>query len=221
MVKKQKDRVLVIRNFRYTDNRHIIDVFSERKGKFSYAFAASKSKRNTSLRILLRPPNWLEIEYLASAKFHPRIVNAVPLISYGSLFSDLRKSAVAIFMSEIISNVISAPDEPFFAFLINTFEALDKKDFSPDFHIGFLSDITRYLGIQPGGGENGIIFAFESIVNLDREDKESLINFVREGKTKNRDERQRLTKLWLRYLAWHLEQFKMPESLKIYAEVFG
>ncbi len=220
MTKREKDIVLVLRNFRYRDNRFIIDVFSKKEGKISLGFTASKRAGSASKRILLRPPNWVEIEYLKSARFHPKITGVRPVWVYRSLHSDLRKSAVALFITEVLHHILNAPDIKLFDNLLLMFKNLDEKNFNPDFHLMFLKEITAYSGIWPGDQENGIIFAFEKIKPLTRKEKQVLQHFLRFGTTSSREERRLTLKLWLDYLAYHLEGFRYPKSLEIYNEVF-
>ncbi len=220
MTKKEKDIVLILKTLRYKDNQYIVDIFSRNHGKTSLGFITSKNRKKDKKRILIRPPNWLEIEYVQSIKFYPKITSATPLFVYQSLFTDMRKSAIALFMTEILRNTVSAPDNNLFDFIKRTFWALDREAYFPDFHLHFLKNLTFFLGILPEEKENGIIFAFNKVVKLNKEERKILEKFLISGKTEKKYERQKLTKFWINYLTFHLDNFHPPESLKIYHQVF-
>jgi DNA repair protein RecO (recombination protein O) len=78
---------------------------------------------------------------------------------YKTLYQDVKKSAVAIFLAEVLSHTLQneAQNTELFDFMQQQLREFDDIDCNIDFHILFLLDITKYLGFCPqcNGGKDG------------------------------------------------------------------
>tara|TARA_B100001057_G_scaffold161654_1_gene162299 strand:+ start:9578 stop:10306 length:729 start_codon:yes stop_codon:yes gene_type:complete len=66
--------------------------------------------------------------------------------------SDIKKNAVALFLSEVITRVISeegAPNSALYHFIQKNVIQLEQKGFSPLFHLKFMMDLSKHLGFSP------------------------------------------------------------------------
>ncbi|NPA43832.1 MAG: hypothetical protein GXO27_07375 [Chlorobi bacterium] len=221
MFKKETDRILVLRRFPYKDSHYIVDALTARSGKVSFSYRRGKSKalRHTALK--LRPPRLLEIEYVRSPRFYPRITQAAYMPLYRSLDSDLRKTAVAFFMTEILRHVARDTDPALFELAARHMLTLDREPFDPDFHLRFLEEITRHLGIMPSDVQKGIVFATPSRGKDRKAVEEAMDYYVRHGRAGHLARRRLLTEAWLDYLTYHIDHFHIPGSHLIFSTVLG
>jgi len=220
MFKKQTDKAIILRQVPYKDNHYIVDALAEEAGKISFSFRGGKSKKLQSTRVKLRPGNLLEIEYIRSPRFYPRITAAAYDPVFQTIPADMRKTAVAMFMTEILRSVSGGTDHDLYRTARDFFIRLDRQAYDPDFHLHFLREITSLLGILPETPENGIIFASASSETQAHTMQQAAEYYFRHGHTRSRSERKRLTDAWLQYLAYHLENFHFPQSYKIFAHVW-
>jgi len=220
MFRKQTDNIIVLREIKYKDDYSLYEVFSEHHGKTTYGFRHTKSKKGQAVRLKLRPSYLLEVEYLQSSRFYPRIVSASYRVLYRSIPFDLRKTAIATFMTEILQTVVRGTDPSLFRETEKEFVRLDAGIYHPDFHLHFLKNLAFRLGILPPEPEKGIIFAFENAGNTVKTE-ESVRHFFQTGKTRNKEERKLLTEWWLQYMAYHTEDFRFPRSHEIFSEILG
>jgi len=220
MLRKTGDRIIVLRQFPYKDNRRIVEAFTESSGRKSFGLHVGKSKASASRRSVLRPPNLVEIEFTESSRFHPRITSAAWVHPYKSVYFDMRKTATALFMAEILLNVSSAPEPELFKTAWDMFVRLDEEDYRPDFHLEFLRRFTELMGILPPEWEKGTIFDASFSVKPVKNIREMFAYYIEHGRTRNRHDRYALTRGWLDYLSYHLENFRTPASFRIYHRIF-
>ncbi len=218
MFKRKKDRILVLRRIAYKENLAIIEAFTENAGKKSFTLPlGKKSSRN---RILVKPPNFLEIEFLNSGKSYSKITRVDLLHNYQEVYTNIKKSSVVFFLTEILRNLIQEQDQKIFYWILNRFIEFDKETFDPDFHLNFLKDLTGHLGILPEKDENGIIFAFRKAVRLNEAESMILNRFLQTGKADNHVNRRKIINWWIQYISYYLDHFKSPKSLPVLEEIF-
>ena len=130
------------------------------------------------------------------------------------MYVDIKKSTIALFLSEILYKAIreSDPSEELFNFLFHSIEWLDNTESGlSTFHIQFIAKLTRYLG-----------FALDHYVA--DESMEKLQEFGKAGygkvkKTDRKDRNDSLERLLLFYKE-HIEGFGNLKSLPVLKEVF-
>jgi DNA repair protein RecO (recombination protein O) len=78
-----------------------------------------------------------------------------PYYSPADIYSNIKKSSVAVFLSEVLTSVLreESPNEHLYDFLENSIVYFDscKKGFA-NFHLVFLAILSAYLGFEPAEG---------------------------------------------------------------------
>ncbi len=201
-------------------------ILKSRKGKFK----ASLFQPLTQLELVAKHKDKGTLEYLQDAKM---------LTHYQTLHTDVVKSAMVMFISEMLKNTIHEEEEneELYHYLENTFNWLDSHSDIANFHLLFLLKLTRYLGFYPEDSERDLMYfnlldgVFQhSSTNTYCVDGELLQNLklllgtnfetlhnIKLTKT-NRSE---LLDLILNYYQLHIESFKKPKSLKVLHEIFN
>lgn len=127
-----------------------------------------RSSRKQSRSNLFQPLFILDFELYHKASREIQLVKEVnrstPL---NSIPYDITKSTQAIFMAEILFRVVKEeePNPVMAQFLLSTIEYMDAlEEASPDFHIVFLFQLSRYLGFYPQNnfGNDNKFFDLES-----------------------------------------------------------
>lgn len=157
----RKTRGIVLHTTRYGDSSLVVHCFTEQFGRQSYMVKGVRKSRKQNRSNLFQPLFILDFEvyYKATRDINlvKEVTRAIPL---NSIPYDITKSTQAIFMAEVLYRVVKEEESnPMLAhFLINNIQYLDAlEDPSPDFHIIFLFQLSRYLGFYPQnnfGGEN-------------------------------------------------------------------
>jgi DNA repair protein RecO (recombination protein O) len=145
-----KTRGVVFRFTKYGETSIIVNIFTEMFGLKSYIVNGVRSKTAKSRIALYQPLTLLElIVYDRENANINRIKEVKCLYPYQSLHLDIRKSAVALFINEIINKTVkeeSHADE-MCGFMIKSFVTLDQLDSQVEnFHLRFLLKLSRLLG---------------------------------------------------------------------------
>ena len=158
---------------------------------------------------------------------------------YKSLHLDIQKSSVIIFLSEILNSIFKEEtlvNNDLFNFLLNTLSWYDQVKSCNNFHLKFLIELSRFIGFYPNiNNENDSFFnlesgstsAIQSIgANISGNDlilfKEFLgteFEDLNSMNTKN-ESRTRILNYIIDYYSLHLQMFKTPKSINVFAEIF-
>lgn len=202
---------------------HVRGVLKSRRRKFK----ASSFLPFTQLDIVARHRNKGTMEYLNETKI------SVP---YSTLHTDVIKSSLVMFLSEVLKSVIREEEAnpELFSFLQIALIDMDKRENVGNFHIYFLLALTRYLGFYPDANSEGFYFnMLEGVFQNSRtntycvqnEASASLysvlndLNSIHELSLSKTLRKEFLT-LLLTYYKLHVEGFRQPRSLKILEQLF-
>lgn len=150
----QSERGIVLSAVRHNDKTCVVRVFTESRGTVPFIFFLSKTGKNASRNTVLQPLTQIEFQtqYVPSAALqHMREVkNAIP---YGSIPFSPEKSAIALYLSEMLSGALSGEqsDPGLFKYMSESFmwfDAATEGTFS-NFHLLFTLGITQFIGICP------------------------------------------------------------------------
>lgn len=149
----RKTRGIVLHTTRYGDTSLVVHSYTEQSGRQSFMVKGVRKSRKDNRANMFQPLFILDFEVYHKDTREMQLVKevnrAVPL---NSIPYDITKSTQAIFMAEILYRVIKEEEpNPMLAhFLMNTIQYLDALvEASPDFHIIFLFQLSRYLGFYP------------------------------------------------------------------------
>jgi DNA repair protein RecO (recombination protein O) len=134
----------------FSDTSVILRLFTENYGKRSFLVKGAKSKKGTSS--LLQPLNQIELTCNFQLEKDLQVGNTLQLVKpLNSISVDVRKATVAIFLTEILNKSIhSGTDESsLYEYLDHSFDLFDHANFDPNFHLLFLSELSKYLGFYP------------------------------------------------------------------------
>lgn len=232
---------IVLSKLKYKDNDLIVKCYTKQRGIVSYLLKGIfKSKRSYTKAVYFQELSQLLIEERYKPNQSLQYIKEVKLgYIYQTLHTSIYKSAIVLFLSEILSDVLKEeePNEGLFHFMETALQYLDSQDTNySNFHLLFLLKLTRYLGFQPQNINETLIYfnlksgVFEDIkTNIHSISGENInllklllgTNFdtLKEVKI-NAQQRQGFLSLLLHYFELHLEGFKKPKSLQILNDVF-
>lgn len=202
------------------------NILKTKKGKLNKAYFLELSQLH--LQILLKPNRSLQI--IKEAKLEHQYID---------LHSNVLKSAIVLFLSEILNNVLKEEEknELLYDYLEATLLWLDVHQNFANFHLLFLTKLTKHLGFYPD--ETDIEFDY---FNLEEGKFQSQIQGVHvisgENLTLlkqllgttfdalhvikiNANQRQSFLNMMLLYFKLHLGNFRSPKSLTVLNQVFN
>lgn len=236
-----KTNGIVLSKIRYRDNDLIVKCYTSQRGVVSYLLrGVLNSKKGSAKTAYFQPLSQLQIEENFKANKSLQYIGDVKLNSvYKSLHTNILKSAIVMFLSEVLSSVLKEEEQNdyLFDYLTTSLNWLDQEDNFTNFHLLFLLKLTKHLGFYPDESTidhpyfNLSTGAFEpkpqSLYTISDENlmvlKQLLgINFDGLKTIKlNSKQRQSFLTMLLLYFELHLGDFKKPKSLVIFNQVFN
>ena len=151
-----KTNAIVISTVKYGDSSLITRCYCKELGLKSFMLKGIlTSKKGGLKKSLFQPLNLINI----STQIKNQSNQKLNFIREGSLkvhFKEIplkiKKNAIALFISEVISRVIYEDGNPnieLYSFLENSIMRLEKDEFSPVFHLKFLTLLSDQLGFCP------------------------------------------------------------------------
>ena len=234
-------KAIVFSALRYAEADLIVKCFTEKAGLKTYLLrGVLKSKKGKMKASLFQPLTQLELvashkdkgslEYLKEAKiFRP----------YSSLHTNIVKSTVVMFLAEVLRNAVK--EEEANAALYNYIETslnwFDTHEKTVNFHLLFLTELTRYLGFYPDDSQqdapvfNLIDGTFQDVeTNPDCINDENVLLLQRLLGTDfdalpavklNQLSRSGFLLMLLKYYEIHLQGFHKPKSLAVLNEIYN
>ena len=160
-------RGIVFHHVRYSDSSIIAKIYTEQFGLQSYLVRGLRNRRSDTKRALFQHLNLLEM--VVSHRGNKELQQLKELhISYpfNSIPFDIRKSAIALFLNEVLYQVIreEEPNPALFEFLFRSITILDHLDSNiASFHLTFLLQLSRFLGFFPKNNYSGSESFFDLI----------------------------------------------------------
>lgn len=234
-----KTKAIVLSALKYQEKSLIVKCYTLHHGITSYFVQSAFSSKKANQRIAyFQPLNSLEIEATHKNKGTLEHFKEVKLAhAYQSIYTDIVKSTVVLFLSEILHHSIleEEKNEKLFTFLETALLWLDAHEEAANFHLIVLLELTKHLGFYPDTTEidfpffdksEGVFTPFQSINALNQHETALLkklihLKFDGDQKVFVGIERQILLNVLLDYYRLHLEGFKQPKSLAVLKEVFS
>ena len=233
-------KAIVLRKIKYSDSSLIVDVFTELEGRKSFFIKGILGKTKTKLKnshfqplsqILIKynKREKKKINFLIECKIHNHCQN---------LYLDYRKSSIILFLNEILNMCIleEVCNKELFSFLENSLNWLDNNNKIWNFHMMFILNLLKYLGINPNlKSSNSKFLSFE---NGSFEDKKPSGLYAEGDSVKgiisllgmkfddcfllkvSPVQKREILKILLEYIEYHVQGFKQPKSLHILHQVF-
>ncbi len=148
-----KTKGIVLKSIKYGETSLIVDVFTLELGLRTYIVNGVRKKKARFGASLFQHTSIIDlVAYEKKGRNIHRIKEAQSAYPYQSLPYDVKKSAVGLFMTEVIQKVLQGEEEhpELFDFLYNSYLFLDQTEASiANIPILFLLSLTSFLGIQP------------------------------------------------------------------------
>ena len=153
-----KSPAIVLHQIKYTDTGVIVQAFTRNFGRISFLVKGIRSKKSGKFAVHLQPLTILDVElYYREARSIQSLKEYSVSFSPAGIQTDISKSSMAIFLGEVLTNVLreESPQAELFDFLSDAIRYLDsrKKGFA-NFHIAFLCALSGYLGFSPSPRKN-------------------------------------------------------------------
>ncbi|MCL7752764.1 DNA repair protein RecO [Polaribacter sp. Z022] len=234
-------KAIVLNSLKYSDTSLIVKCYTQEEGLKSYLIRGILNAKKGGLKIAyFQPLTQLNIIASHSNKGSLNSIKEVQVSNpYKTIYKDIVKQSVVMFLSEVLSFSIKEEEKNngLFNYLETGLIWLDIHDKIANFHLLFLLNLTRFLGFYPDLSEKdkqgfdlleGNFSDYTSQKNVISGNnfyqfKKLLgINFdAIEEVSFNKNERQVVLKIIIRYFELHLDGFKKPKSLQILETVFS
>jgi len=239
----EKTRAIILHQIKYSDSCIVIQVYSRKFGRQSFLIKGMRNRKTGKHNILFKPLFILDLElyYKTTREMQNLKEFSVSFTPY-DIYSDIKKSCVAIFLGEVLTSVLKeeSPHEELFDYIEESIIYFEKckKGFA-NFHIAFLAGLISFLGFEPGPRiekenayfdlVNGIFvpippvhgnYANEEVTNMLADffvaSYDSISNISLTGKMRND-----ILETLVRFYSLHLPGLKKINSLEILKEVFN
>lgn len=232
-------KAIVLSALKYSDSSLIVKCYTQEEGLKTYLIRGILKAKKGGLKVAyFQPLTQLNIQASHNTKGNLNSIKEVQITyPYKSIYKDIVKQSVVLFLSEILSNSIQEEEEnkPLFEYLENALIWLDAHDKIANFHLLFLLNLTRFLGFYPDVSDNeGFDLLEGNFTNLtSQKNVISGPNFYQfkkllgidfdgiEQVSFNKSERQVVLQIIIRYFELHLGGFRKPKSLQILETVFS
>jgi DNA repair protein RecO (recombination protein O) len=149
----EKTSGIVLHSFKYGETSVIARVFTRNKGLQAYIVPGVRKARSKTRNNLFQPLTILDMVVYHKENSGLQHIKEVHCPQpYMSIPYDILKSSVAIFLSEMLTHAIKEHDAhpDMFDYIRESLTFLDETtDKTADFHLVFLMQLSRFLGIQP------------------------------------------------------------------------
>ena len=234
-------RALVIRSIKNGETSLIVSCYLEDIGYKTFIVkGVYGSKKSKFSKAHFFPLNMINLNYSYTEGRNLGFIKEVKSEKlYKSLHVDIQKSSVIIFLSEILNSIFKEEtivNKDLFNFLLNTLSWYDQVKSCNNFHIKFLIELSRFIGFYPNiinetdsffNLESGSTSAKQNIgsniigndLNLFKEFLGTEFEDLNNMNIKN-ESRTRILNYIIDYYSLHLQMFKSPKSINVFAEIF-
>jgi DNA repair protein RecO (recombination protein O) len=150
----EKTRGIILHQIKYTDSGIVAQLYTKKFGRQSFLIRGMRNRKAGKHNILFQPLFILDLElsYKESREMNVLKEFSVSYSPY-DIYSDIRKSCVAIFLGEVLTSVLreESAHEELFDYIEKSIIYFDRsRDSFANFHIAFLAGLSSFLGFEPG-----------------------------------------------------------------------
>ena len=233
---------IVLRTVKYSDTLMIADIYTRGHGRLSFLVPVSRSKRSRVRNVLFQPLSMLS--FTANFKKEKnlcRINDVQPYSMYSSIPFNAVKSSISLYLAEFLTYALreEGENESLFNFLDRSFALFDTLEHGyADFHLVFMVQLLRYIGIYPNLEGNSIYSYFDLQHGcMVREhplhsnfllpaDAQSFVGLLQTGYDSmhllslNRKLRGEYLAILNKYYSLHVPDFPLLKSVEVLRELF-
>ena len=231
---------IVLSTLRYKDNDLIVKAFSREIGLVSFIHrGAYKPKKGSTKSAFYQVLSQNLVSTSAKNNDLKTVRDVTSNYLYTSLYTNVFKSSIAMFLSEVLTASIKEEHQniALFEFLKTAFTYLDLSDHFANFHLFFLVKLTKFLGFYPDFNENtpdsfnlrtgkfelnlqdNYVIEGESAFFMKAFLKSDFDSF--ESIKMNSKQRNDFLNNLLLYFELHLIDFRHPKSLEVLKTLFS
>lgn len=216
-------KAIVLHSIKYGESGIIVQVFSDLFGRQSFLVHSVRKKNSKISPYLFQPLTLLDIEgYIKENREIQRIKELKASVPLQQLHFDIRKSSIALFLSEILNKTLREADSnpTLFNYLSNAIQVFDITEKGiENFHLIFLMQYTKFIGIFPKDNiDHTYLSRSKSVGMFDL--TEYSLSKASEISIANAD-RQILLDELVQYYYYHFEGLGTIKSLEVLREVFN
>jgi DNA repair protein RecO (recombination protein O) len=226
-----KTRGIVISYIKYKESSIIAKIYTDKFGIQTYIENGVRSAKGKNKIALFQALTLLDlVVYHDDKKEIHRISELKCSHPFQELPYEIRKSSIALFITEILSKTLKehTENESLFNFLSESILMLDINEKGiENFHLIFLLKLSLYLGFSPENAQEikQQFFDYAVQLHISNEDLDILNLILTSGYQNeisiNRSHRNHLLEILLLYYRLHIEEFGEIKSLSVLKEVLG
>lgn len=228
---------IVFKTIKFQETSLIVKIFTESHGVQTFMVKGVRSVKANGRAGVFQPGMLLDIvmNYQESKQFkHLREYRSA--VVYTTMMDDVRKSSVLMFLIEVLEQCIeeNSEDNRLFEFIEQSLINFDQHNFDPDFHVHFLLEFMKHLGIYPRGRRSASLPYFDvkeggftnqllgNTFTCSEEDSMLIDSVLTDDPPAMlRKDRKRLTHLLLDYFSFHIEKYRGAKSLYVLETVLS
>lgn len=224
----KKTEAVVLKAIKYRETSLIIKTYTDTFGIRSFIINGVRTKKAKVKASLFQPLSLLElVVYHRNTSDIDRISEVKAAMPFMNIPFDVRRSSVALFMTEILYKTIreEAPHPELFRFIVQTVTTLDReKELAPDFLLSFLFRLSAFLGFGISSFQEPVEqLAIEQ--EFSKEEMQAVTDTLNGGEnlptTLDTRLRRKALQCLLDFYNMHYEGFYPLQSLKVIREVFS
>lgn len=216
-----KTKGVVFRFTKYGETSIIVNIFTELFGLQSYMVNGVRSSSKRSKIALFQPLTLLDL-----VVYHKENANILRIKEvkcyhpYQTVTSEIRKSAIAMFINEVLNKSVKEQSHAgeIHEFIASSLIVLDQHQKPENFHLLFLLGLSKHLGFGPNLteevlGGHWMDEADEKVL------KQLLVANYKSVPSVTYDQRQTLLTCLLRFYTSHVDNFGEMKSLPVLREI--
>ena len=147
-------KAIVLHQIKYSDSGIVVQLYSRKYGRLACLIKGLRNKKSGKHNVLFQPLSILDMAIYYKASREIQIMKDFSAsYSPSDVYSDIKKSSVAIFLGEVLTSVLreESPNDALFDFLEESIIYFDGcREGYANFHLAFLAGLCSYLGFEPG-----------------------------------------------------------------------
>lgn len=148
-----KTKGIVLRTFTYSETSIIVKILTSEFGIKSYILKGSRKPKSKLRSNIFQPLYILELEVYNNPKKDLQIISEAKIdYDLNSLFSDIKKTTLGFFISDIINQCLREEEKnaELYCFIEEKIKLLNsiQNNYST-FHLYFLTELSEHLGFRP------------------------------------------------------------------------
>ncbi len=217
-----RTKAIVLHSIKYGESGIIIQAYTEKFGRQSFLVQGVRKKKNKISPSLFQPLTLLDIiAYFKETRDIQKVKEIKPSVVLNNLSFDIRKSSIALFLSEIMYRTLREvePNLPLFEYIYNAVQILDITEAGiENLHLVFLMQFTKFIGIYPKNNKELIRnnlpgkYQLSSLMDCSLADVSKL--------TIDIHTRTKLLDQLIMYFEDHLEGIGKVKSISVLREIF-